>query len=99
MAKHINPSLSSGTSLVQTLIELGPDITSDSDIVRALLNRFGITDQKPPRDAQIVEIFSNLGRLAAEGATLCDVGALVRALNSFVSLHYVDDRLRTPTFT
>ncbi|TDL27216.1 Not1-domain-containing protein [Rickenella mellea] len=76
-------SLSSGTSLVQTLIELGPDITSDSDIVRALLNRFGITDQKPPRDAQIVEIFSNLGRLAAEGATLCDVGALVRALNSF----------------
>lgn len=72
---------------MQTLIELGPDITSDSDIVRALLVRFGITNQSPPRDVQIIELFSALGRLAAEGATLCDVGALVRALNSFVSGH------------
>jgi hypothetical protein len=73
-----------GTSLVQTLIQLGPDITSDPDTVRALLQRFGILDANPPQDAQLVEITSNLARLAAEGTTLCDVGALVRALSSFV---------------
>lgn len=76
-------SLPPGTSLVQTLIQLGPDITSDPDTVCALLQRFGISDANPPRDAQLVEIMSNLARLAAEGTTLCDVGALVRALSSF----------------
>ena len=64
---------------------MGPDVTSDENAVRGLLSRFGITDQSPPRDAQIVEMFSTLGRLAAEGTALCDVGALVRAINSFVS--------------
>ncbi|KAF8431772.1 Not1-domain-containing protein [Boletus edulis BED1] len=76
-------SLPSGASLVQTLIQLGPEITSDADTVRALLLRFGISDANPPRDAQVVEIISSLARLAAEGTTLCDVGALVRALGSF----------------
>lgn len=78
-------SLPPGASLVQTLIQLGPEITSDADTVRALLIRFGISDANPPRDAQVVEIISSLARLAAEGTTLCDVGALVRALSSFVS--------------
>lgn len=78
-------SLPPGASLVQTLIQLGPEITSDADTVRALLLRFGISDANPPRDAQVVEIISSLARLAAEGTTLCDVGALVRALGSFVS--------------
>ncbi|KAJ8581212.1 Not1-domain-containing protein [Rhizopogon salebrosus TDB-379] len=76
-------SLSPGTSLVQTLIQLGPEITSDVDTVCALLQRFGISDGNPPRDNQLVEIMSNLARLAAEGTILCDVGALVRALSSF----------------
>jgi len=71
---------------VQTLIQLGPDITGDAEVVRALLTRFGISDASPPRDNQVVEIVSSLARLAAEGAALCDVGALVRALSSFVSL-------------
>ncbi|KAI6117594.1 Not1-domain-containing protein [Pisolithus croceorrhizus] len=78
-----NLSLPPGTSLVQTLIQLGPEISNDADTVRACLVRFGISDTNPPRDNQVVEIISSLARLAAEGATLCDVGALVRALSSF----------------
>jgi CCR4-NOT transcription complex subunit 1 len=70
---------------VQTLIQLGQDITSDPDTVRALLLRFGISESNPPRDVQVVEIMSTLARLAAEGTTMCDVGALVRALSSLVS--------------
>ncbi|KAJ7445783.1 Not1-domain-containing protein [Mycena galericulata] len=76
-------SLPSGTSLVQVLIQLGPEITSDPEVVRALLMRFNISDANPPRDSLVVEIMSTLGRLAAEGTTMCDVGALVRALSSF----------------
>ena len=81
-------SLPPGASLVQTLIQLGPEITSDADTVRALLPRFGISDANPPRDTHVVEIISSLARLAAEGTTLCDVGALVRALGSFVSSNF-----------
>ncbi|KAJ3574560.1 hypothetical protein NP233_g1693 [Leucocoprinus birnbaumii] len=76
-------SLPPGTSIVQVLIQLGPDITSDPDLIRALLERFGITEQNPPREAQVIEIISTLGRLAVEGTPLCDVGALVRTLASF----------------
>ncbi|KZP29910.1 Not1-domain-containing protein [Athelia psychrophila] len=76
-------SLPPNTSLVQTLIQLGPDITSDPDTVRALLLRFGISEVNPPRDVQVVEIISALARLAADGTAMCDVGALVRALSSF----------------
>lgn len=50
----------------------------------ALLERFGIMEQNPPREAQVIEIISALGRLAAEGTPLCDVGALIRTLASFV---------------
>jgi CCR4-NOT transcription complex subunit 1 len=73
---------------VQVLIQLGPEITSDPDTVRALLMRFGISDANPPRDVQVVEIISTLARLAAEGTTVCDIGSLVRALCSFVSLRF-----------
>jgi CCR4-NOT transcription complex subunit 1 len=79
-------SLPPNTSLVQTLIQLGQDITSDPDTVRALLLRFGISESNPPRDVQVVEIMSTLARRAAEGTVMCDVGALVRALSSFVSV-------------
>ncbi|KAJ7490147.1 hypothetical protein B0H11DRAFT_1912166 [Mycena galericulata] len=51
-------------------------------VVRALM-RFNISDANPPRDSLVVEIMSTLGRVAAEGTTMCDVGALVRALSSF----------------
>jgi CCR4-NOT transcription complex subunit 1 len=79
-------SLPAGTSLIQVLVHLGQEITSDVDNVRALLARFGISDANPPRDSQVIEVMSTLARLALEGATLCDVGALVRALSSFVHL-------------
>jgi len=69
---------------VQVLIQLGPEITGDIDTVRALLARFGISETSPPGDVQIIEIMSTLARLAAEGTTLCDVGALVRAVSSLV---------------
>lgn len=41
-------------------------------------------EQNPPREAQVIEIISTLGRLAVEGTPLCDVGALIRTLASFV---------------
>lgn len=65
--------------------QFGPEIMSDVDVVRGLLVRFGITEQNPPTNEQIVDIFSTLSRLTVEGAQLGDVGALVRALSSFVS--------------
>ena len=81
-------SLPPGTSLVQTLCDLGPEITSEPATVCALLQRFGITDSSPPTDPQVVEIISTLSRFAAEGTQLCDAGALIRALSGFVSLSW-----------
>lgn len=66
-------------------MQLGGEITSDAEVVRGLLTRFGITESNPPSDVQVTEIFSTLSRLATEGASLFDVGALVRALSGFVS--------------
>lgn len=76
------------------MISLGPELTSDPEAVKGLLERFGITSANPPRDAQVIELMSALARLAAEGNVICDVGALVRALVSYVSAlyaHYSDD--------
>ncbi|KAI0807086.1 Not1-domain-containing protein [Fomes fomentarius] len=78
-----NLSLPPGTSLVQALVQLGPDITSDADVVRALLTRFGVTESKPPADTQVVDLVTALARMASEGTLLPDVGAVVRALSSF----------------
>jgi CCR4-NOT transcription complex subunit 1 len=82
-------SLPPGTSLVQALVQLGADITSDPDLIRALLELFGFTEQNPPRESQVVDIVSALGRLAVEGTPLCDVGALIRTLASLVSIGIV----------
>jgi len=81
----LSSSLPPNTSLVEVLIQFGPDITSDVEVVRALLERFGITDTTPPRDVQVIEIISTLSRVAAEGTVICDIGSLVRALVSYVS--------------
>ncbi|KAG5645053.1 hypothetical protein DXG03_007232, partial [Asterophora parasitica] len=78
-----NISLLPNTSLVDLLLHLGPDITSDPDVVRSLLGRYGISDANPPRDVQVVETITILSRQAAEGKVMCDVGSLVRALSSF----------------
>jgi len=86
-------SISPHNSLVQVLISLGPELTSDPEAVKGLLERFGITSTNPPRDTQVVELMSTLASLAAEGNIICDVGALVRALVSFVSVIYAQDSL------
>ena len=78
-------SLPAGTTLVQAFNQLGPEITSDTDTVRVLMHRFGISEANPPKDATIVEYMVILARLAADGSLLGDVGSFVRALNSFVS--------------
>ncbi|KAI0822634.1 Not1-domain-containing protein [Trametes gibbosa] len=77
-----NLSLPPGSSLVQALLQLGPEITGDSDVVRALFVRFGLTESNPPTDAQLVEVITALARLASEGTQLPDVGSVVRALSS-----------------
>lgn len=82
---HRFSSLPPDTTLVQALVQLGPDITSDVDVIRALLTRFNIDESNPPTDDQVSDLFSNLTRLAGEGGILCDAGALVRALSSLVS--------------
>ena len=65
-------------------MQLGPDITSDPDVLRALFVRFGLTENNPPTDAQLVEIVTALARLASEGSMLPDVGSIVRAMSSLV---------------
>jgi CCR4-NOT transcription complex subunit 1 len=70
--------------LVQTLCELGPDITKDSTIIHAVLQRFGILEESPPTTAQVIELISTLSKMAAEGTQLCDPGNLIRALASLV---------------
>jgi CCR4-NOT transcription complex subunit 1 len=64
---------------------------SDPEAVRGLLERFGITSTNPPRDTQVIELMSTLACLAAEGNVICDVGALVRTLVSYVSVIYAHD--------
>ncbi len=81
-------SLPAGTTLVQLLLQLGPELTSDQDVVRAVFTRFGLTDSSPPRDAQVLDMISTLARHATEGTTLCDPTSLVKALTSFVRLNF-----------
>ncbi|KAF8078158.1 Not1-domain-containing protein [Lyophyllum atratum] len=78
-----NLSLLPNTSLVDLLLQFGPEITSDPDVVRSLLGRYGITDANPPRDIQVIETMAGLGRQATEGKVMCDLGSVVRALSSF----------------
>jgi len=66
------------------LLDLGPEITGDTDSIHALMARFGITTESPPTAAQAMEIVSSLSRAAVEGRTLCDVNALMTAFTSFV---------------
>ncbi|KAG8856743.1 hypothetical protein FRB96_006246 [Tulasnella sp. 330] len=88
-------SLSPGTTVVQALNQLGPELTSDADIVRALLLRFGVSDASPPQTMQVVEIIVTLSRTAMEGKQICDVAALVRALATFVSSREISEHKPT----
>lgn len=77
-------SLSPDATLVQTLMQLGPEITNGRDVSRAILARFGISESSLPRDDQVVEVITTLARLASEGNILCDVGTLVKVLSDLV---------------
>ncbi|EMD38674.1 hypothetical protein CERSUDRAFT_82953 [Gelatoporia subvermispora B] len=77
-----NLSLPPGTTPIQALVQLGADITTEPDVVRALLSRFDISTANPPQDDEVVDMIATLARLASEGAALCNAGALVRALSS-----------------
>ncbi|KZT74256.1 Not1-domain-containing protein [Daedalea quercina L-15889] len=85
MLQRIFPelSLSAGTTLIQALVQLGPEITAEPAVVRALLVRFNVTSTNPPQNAQVVEWIQTLARLASEGTVLPDVGSFVKALDSF----------------
>ncbi|KAF8644127.1 hypothetical protein AX16_008656 [Volvariella volvacea WC 439] len=78
-----NLSIPSGVSLVQTLAQLGPDITSDPEVVKGVLARYGMTEKTPPSENQVVETLASLARLAAEGNPICDVLSLLRVLKNF----------------
>lgn len=92
-------SLPPNTSVVQALVQLGAEITSDADVVRSLMLRFGFSENNPPTDAQVVDLVASLARLASEGTQLPDVGAVVRALSSFVSVcRRVRDSALIPKF-
>lgn len=78
-------SLATDCTLVQALVQLGPEITGNRDVTRAMLARFGISESSPPLDEQVVEVVLTLAKLASEGTVLCDVGTLVKVLSDLVS--------------
>ena len=80
-------SLQPNATLVQLMIQLGPEMTGDPDIMLALLARFGMSESTPPQDDQVVEIISQLSRLASESPVSTDVGTLVHTLARLVSRH------------
>ena len=84
---------------MQALNQLGPEITSENEVVLGLLARFGVNEQNPPNDEFLVESFSSFSRLAADGSPLCDVGTFVRALSGFVRLLYFHFHLKSLTAT
>lgn len=85
--KQILPriSMQPNTTLAQALTQFGPEWTSDIEVVRALMARFGITDANPPTDLQVLEAINRLARFAIEGSAMPDVRVLVRAFNTYVS--------------
>ncbi|KIM32540.1 hypothetical protein M408DRAFT_316396, partial [Serendipita vermifera MAFF 305830] len=83
--KQIIPRLyiQQGLPLAQVLVQFGPEVTSDVDLVRALMARVGITEADPPSDLQVLETINRLARYAFDGSPVPDIRVLVRAFNSF----------------
>ena len=79
-------------TLVQALVQLGPEITAEPEVTRGILARFDITEANPPNDEQVVDIITQLARLATEGPVPCDVRSLVLTLSSLVSRHSIADQ-------
>jgi CCR4-NOT transcription complex subunit 1 len=81
-------SLPPGTAVAQMLVQLGPDLTSDPELVRILLARFNISESSPPTDLQVLEVINRLARYAIEGSAMPDIRTLVKTFNGFVSVPY-----------
>lgn len=81
-------SLPQGTTLAQALTQLGPELTTDKEIVRAMFARFGITDSNPPTDLQVLEVINRLAKYAIEGNAMPDIRGAVKAFNSYVCSQY-----------
>ena len=77
------------TTLPQVLVQLGHELTTDPEVIRALLQRFGLTDANPPKDMQVLDVISRMARYAVEGHQLCDIEALIRALASYARESFV----------
>ena len=84
--RRFDASLPPQFPVIQILCQLGPDITSDAELVKAVLHRFGMTERLPPTEEQVIGMFSTLSRLTAEGAQVCDANTLVKVLNNFKGL-------------
>lgn len=44
-----------------------------------------MSEAQPPDSAQVIDIVATLARLTLEGSSICDTGALIRALVGLVS--------------
>ena len=66
-------------------MQLGGEVTSDQEVVRAVLARFGMNETNPIQVEKVSEIVTSLAKLASDGNQLFDVGTLVRVISSLVS--------------
>ncbi|THH31748.1 hypothetical protein EUX98_g2436 [Antrodiella citrinella] len=76
-----NLNLPQDSTPVQVLMQLGGEVTSDQDVVRAVLARFGVNDSNPIQVSKASDIVINLAKLASDGSQLFDVGTLVRVIS------------------
>ncbi|EJT98519.1 Not1-domain-containing protein [Dacryopinax primogenitus] len=72
--------LEANATLAGILISLSPDLTSDIDIMCALLSRFGVTDAMPLTEVQLIKVFSDLINAAADNLLNLDVSTFISAL-------------------
>ncbi|KAF7339002.1 hypothetical protein MVEN_01976400 [Mycena venus] len=82
---YIFSSLPPDQSLVRVLLQLGPEITSDPEVVQALLKRFNIS----PRENLIAEITATVARVAVRGKTACEA-------DTDLERWLADNRVREP---
>lgn len=76
-------SLPPNARMDEVLTQLGPELTADTEVVRALFLRFNISDSNPPTDMQVLEVMNRLARNAVDGSPMPDIRAIVRAFKTF----------------
>ncbi|KAG8832629.1 hypothetical protein FRC17_000982 [Serendipita sp. 399] len=83
--KQILPriSLRQETTLAQALNQLGSELTTNVDVLRALFLRYDISESNPPRDLQLLQVFDFMDHFETTYGQPVDAKALVGAFNSF----------------